>query len=147
VHKDNILLVANYESTVGYAWWLMENFCVEIARCFSEQGRQIFLIYPKITAIPEHLQRAPITILRHDFSDRSREAMGYLKTIVKENYISRIYFTDRHHYDVRYLKLRKWLIQRIVLHDHTPGERPPAAWCKKILKKGIYFIPGLSCDL
>lgn len=145
--NENILLVANYESNVGYAWWLMENFWVEMARYFAERGRRSFLIYPKIIESPKRLIGEPITILQHDFSNRSREALERLKSIVKENKISSIYLTDQPYYEAIYRMLRHWGVRSIVLHDHTPGERSVTPWWKKIAKKSIYLIPGLSCDL
>lgn len=37
---SHILLVANWESDVGYAWWLMENFWATIAQYYRAQNRR-----------------------------------------------------------------------------------------------------------
>ena len=37
----NILLVGNWSSDTGYAWWLMETFWVAIARKFRGRCRVI----------------------------------------------------------------------------------------------------------
>ncbi|RJP23595.1 MAG: glycosyltransferase [Deltaproteobacteria bacterium] len=145
--NGNILLVANYESGVGFAWWLMENFWVEIARYFSGKGRKVFLMYPIITSIPKNILSAPVTILNHDFSDRSFIGKRGLKNIIAVNGIKSIYLTDRPYWDVYYLLLRKWGVENIVLHDHTPGERPKSPAYKRMIKKFIYMLGVLSCDL
>jgi hypothetical protein len=60
--KENILLVANWESDVGFAWWLMENFWVTISRHFSQYGMASYLIYPSITQIPQGIQSSAIQV-------------------------------------------------------------------------------------
>jgi len=145
--KGNILLVANYESNVGFAWWLMENFWVEIARHFSRKGRKVFLIYPLITSIPENILSAPVTILLHNYSDRSRKGKNALRNIIKENRIKSVYLTDQPYWDYYYALLRKWGVKYIVLHDHTPGERPRPSLYKRFIKRIIYMLDVISCDL
>jgi len=145
--KGNILLVANYESSVGFAWWLMENFWVEIARYFAGKGRKVFLIYPIITSIPKNILSAPITILNHDFSDRSFNGIRELRNLIIGNGITSIYLTDRPYWDIYYLLLRNWGVENIVLHDHTPGERPQPSAYKRTIKKCIYMLEVISCDL
>ena len=68
-NHGNILLVANYASDVGYAWWLMENFWIQIADLFSQQGRKVFLMYPVVNTVPSEVSKSSIIIVEHDFSD------------------------------------------------------------------------------
>jgi glycosyltransferase involved in cell wall biosynthesis len=144
--SGNILLVANYESDVGYAWWLMENFWVQIARHFLLQGRKCFLMYPRINTIPAHISEAPLLLIEHDFSNRSGNSLAGLKKVIIDNGIRSMYLTDKNPYDIYYLLFRNWGIRKIVLHDHTPGERTPARLHKKIVKKLIHSIGLFSCD-
>lgn len=61
-----ILLVANFSSDVGYAWWLMENFWVTIARHYHGHGKRSILIYPRISAVPKAVAaKAPDPASRH----------------------------------------------------------------------------------
>jgi len=143
----NILLVANYESSVGYAWWLMDNFWVEIARYCTCRKQKVYLIYPKVRDISEQIRKGNITVSEHDFSDRSKESLVQLKRIVINNNIRSVYLTDRPYFDLLYMKLRKWGVRSIVLHDHTPGERSKPSFLKKYVKQCIYSIPGITCDL
>lgn len=144
--KGNILLVANYESDVGYAWWLMENFWVEIARHFDALGRTCFLIYPKIKTIPRRIEESGIGVLQHDFSDRSVAALMRLQKLIVSNNISAMYLTDQPYHSWRYPLLRLFGIRRIVIHDHTPGERPPIQGLRRLLKQLLYSVPGLLGD-
>lgn len=139
-------MVANFAPDVGYAWWLMENFWVQIAQAFLASGAHSFLIYPAIAGIPQSIAQAPIHVIKHDFSDRSRLGRKKLKTIITENSIKNIYLTDREYFSLYYAQLRKWGIKRIILHDHSPGERSPVSKWKFYLKRSIHTLTPFSCD-
>ena len=129
----NILLVANWESNVGYAWWLMENFWVTISNHFGKQGKVSYLIYPKITKIPESIASSGIEVSECSFQDHSLANLGKLHRFIRSNNISYIYLTDSPPHSLFYLLLRFWGIKKIVVHDHTPGDRTPANSWKRLL--------------
>ncbi len=142
--KNNILLVANYESDVGYAWWLMENFWVQIALHFTAQNRKCYLVYPKINKIPIEIQNAPISLIEHDFADPAKKHI--LKKIIKAKDITSVYLTDKKYFDTIYLQMRMWGVNKIVLHDHAPGERTRVKFIKKKLKTFMHAMGLISCD-
>ena len=144
--KGNILLVANWESNVGYAWWLMENFWVAISENFNRKGITSYLIYPKITQIPESIVTSGMEIDECDFTDRSFSNLRKLHKYIKTNKIRHIYLTDMPPYSLLYLLLRLWGVKNIIVHDHTPGDRfVPAAWMKPV-KSLIQKIPLYTAD-
>lgn len=145
-NKGNILLVANWESNVGYAWWLMENFWVAISKHFKKEGRTCFLIYPKITKMPESIIASDIKVLECDFRDQSITNLKKLNNIIRSNSIQSIYLTDSPSYSYFYLLLRLFGIKKIVVHDHTPGERTPATSWRKTVKSVIQRIPLFTAD-
>ena len=63
VSKLAILLVADCDSNVGYAWWLMGSFWV----VFAENDYECHLAYPTISSIPGSINTALITIRAFDF--------------------------------------------------------------------------------
>lgn len=144
--KGNILLVANWESNVGYAWWLMENFWITISNHFEKQGRSSYLIYPKITQIPATIKSSHIETYECDFQNRSFKNLRVLHKLIKDNSIKYIYLSDSPPYSLFYVLLRTWGIRKIVVHDHTPGERTPAHSWKKLAKKLINSIPFYTAD-
>ena len=144
--NNNILLVANYESDVGYAWWLMENFWSEISVHFLKSGRKCTLIYPKINSIPDVIKKSPITLIEQDFSDKRFRSVVKLLGIIRQNKIGFVYLTDRAYFDWLYLLMRISGVRKIVNHDHTPGERPRASFHKKAIKKLIHLLRLFSCD-
>ena len=145
-NNGNILLVANWDSNVGYAWWLMENFWTTISKRFEEQGKTSYLIYPKISQIPDSIADSNIEVLEHDFRNRSFPNLKKLYRLIKQNNIKYIYLTDAPFYSLFYLILRLWGIQKIVIHDHTPGDRTPSSGFLKFLKSTIHKIPFIAAD-
>ncbi|MEQ8535176.1 MAG: hypothetical protein RIB86_25190, partial [Imperialibacter sp.] len=57
-NKGNILLVSNYPSDVGYAWWLMEHFWALLASHYERQGSKAFLAYPSIRELPPTIRHS-----------------------------------------------------------------------------------------
>lgn len=146
--KGNILLVANWESNVGYAWWLMESFWIIIAKHLEKSaGTKSILIYPKVGGIPETISKTNIAVEEINFRDTSLKGLKRLRKLIKQNNIKQIYLTDSHSYHWLYLLLRLWGIKRIIVHDHTPGERTIPKGLKKISKSLIQRIPWLTADL
>lgn len=145
--NNNILLVANYKSDVGFAWWLMENFWAEIARHFERMGKRCLLLYPKVNSVPEIIRCAPIEIIEHDFSDRRIPSVLKLIEILRENQVGYVYLTDRGYYDWLYPVMKVAGIKKIVNHDHIPGERAMLPFHKKMAKKLVHQARIFSCDL
>ena len=144
--KGNILLVANWESNVGYAWWLMENFWAAIADNFSKKGKQSFLAYPEITVIPDIIIKSSITPIKLDFHNHSFASLNRLHSTIKQHNIKHIYLTDSPAYSLLYIMLRFWGVKTIVIHDHTPGERDIPYGIKKLLKSFVQKLPYISAD-
>jgi glycosyltransferase involved in cell wall biosynthesis len=142
----NILLVANWESNVGYAWRLIENFWITISGHFMRQGRVCYLIYPQITKIPEAIARSEIRVSELDFRNRSRRSRHMLGQLVRTHNIRYLYLTDAPAYSPFYLILRLWGIKRIVVHDHTPGDRTKPSLWRGMIKKLIQRMPWFTAD-
>lgn len=143
---SNILLVANYESDVGYAWWLMETYWAAVASHFADQGRKSYVIFPRLNKLSSILENAPLSALEIDFCDRSKTGIRKLRRLVIDKSIKCVYLTDRGYYDQIYYFLRKWGVKCIVNHDHTPGDRPPAMYLNRFFKTMLHRSGLLSCD-
>lgn len=142
---SNILLVANYKSDVGFAWWLMENFWSEIARSYEGSSESI-LIYPEVNLIPHVIGSSPIKVLEHDFSLRDIGSILGLVRLIREHRIGFVYLTDKAYYDWFYLLLRLCGVKKIVNHDHLPGERTKISMVKRCLKRFVHLTGFFSCD-
>jgi glycosyltransferase involved in cell wall biosynthesis len=128
-------LVANYPPDVAYAWWLMEYFWKCVDKRLLGQGAQTFLAYPKITVVPESITQSNITTVELEVDLADEAKFNKVRAFIKDNNIQVIYFTDRSFYDKNYTKLREAGVKKIVVHDHTPGDRPRVNGLKRALKK------------
>ena len=145
-NKGNILLVANWESNVGYAWWLMENFWTTIAAHYKKEGVSSHLIYPTITKLPESIESSNIEVCECDFRDRSLKNIKKIHGLIKSKNIRYIYLSDSPAYSLFYVLLKLWGVTKIAVHDHTPGERSiPAGWLR-LIKSTIQRAPLYTAD-
>lgn len=140
--RETTLLVANYESDVGYAWWLMENFWRVIAE--SSPGRACLLVYPKIGVIPEAVATAPIETIEFRFSCRSWDDMRAGLALIRRRRVTSIYLTDWPYLHPVFLLWRLAGVRRIVLHDHTPGDRPAVSGVRGLLKAALHAAQVFS---
>ena len=142
-----LLLVANYKPDTGFAWWLMENFWVQASQVGRAQGLEPLLVYPEDGPIPQTILDANIDTQILPFPGTTRQAFRKSRELVRAENVDAVYLTDRRFTDLRYGFLRLDGVQRIINHDHTPGDRPPVAGVKGGLKALWRRTPLLSCDL
>jgi glycosyltransferase involved in cell wall biosynthesis len=140
---SNILLVGNWPSDTGYAWWLMEAFWAAIAGRYKRDRREIVLCFPKINGLNPRLVESGIEAVEFDFD---LAAPGRLAEFVQRHRIGYVYLTDKKYVSTTYARLRLAGVKGIIIHDHTPGERTPPAGLKRVLKSIVARLPGMSAD-
>lgn len=138
--KSTILLVANYESDVGYAWWLMESYWAAIARAYSPAER-IVLAYPKLSGVPRAIADAPVEPIELEVGRGGPRELWYQLRFIVRNRVRTIYFTDRDAVDWRYFAYRAFGVRTIIVHDHTPGVRTASEGWRAILKGLLHRLP------
>lgn len=144
-NSGSILLVANYEPNVGYAWWLMENYWRVIAELAQREQRPCILAYPVLDGAVPKLGSAPATLAQLDFSDTSLRGYLALLRLVRRFRVRSVYLTDQPYFDLRYALMRLCGVRRIVLHDHQPGDRDRVSIWKGALKRLIHLVRLFSC--
>ena len=145
MNKKGLLLVANWDSGVGYAWWLMESFWVVISETYS-QTHHSYISYPSITTVPDNIDNSLITLKTINFTKKSiTDVLNQCKFILKHK-IKIIYFSDQAFWHWRYLFYRICGVKIIIVHDHTPGIRTKPKGLKKLIKKLIARVPFINCN-
>jgi glycosyltransferase involved in cell wall biosynthesis len=140
-----LLLAANYDSGVGYAWWLMESYWVRLAQAYASSHR-VALAYPSISKLPAAVASAPLRPVVSDFSLTDPVSVLRQAKFVFAEKVKTIYFTDQSVLHWRYLVLRVAGVRTIVVHDHTPGVRAKPAGLKRLLKRILYRLPWITSD-
>ena len=141
--KPGMLLVANWDSGVGYAWWLMEGFWATLARAYSPTHR-VLVAFPSVSTVSPVLAAAPLEVLEQSFRDRN--LLGQL-AFLRHHRVRVIYLSDYATYSSRYLAFRRLGgVRLIITHDHTPGLRIPPTGIKRRVKALLNRLPGFSVD-
>lgn len=145
--EGTLLLVANYKPDVGFAWWLMEHFWVELATLGRARGLEPLLAYPVDGPVPAAIRSAGIPTIIETFPGRGLGNWFRALRFVRQHRVRAVYFTDRAFSHLFYLLMRLNGVRLIVNHDHTPGDRPPVNGLKGALKSIWRRVGALACDM
>lgn len=140
-----LLLVANYDSGVGYAWWLMESFWAGLAEHYHRHNN-VILAFPSISTLPPVIKNAPLRPVEQDF-----RGTGFNQILVQCRFLRRwkvkaVYFSDLPTWHWKFPLYRLCGVRMIVVHDHTPGVRTPPSGIKRWLKTMLHRVPWLTAD-
>lgn len=138
MEANKILCVGNWESDVGYAWWLMERFWEAIALRYP--GR-VTISYKRLGAVSQRLIDTGAQFIEYDF-DVNRP----LAPFVKRHGFRHLYLTDKPYICTAYARLRMAGVKNIVMHDHMPGERIEPAGIKRLLKAAAARVRPCAAD-
>lgn len=125
----------------------MEHFWVAIDGLASKRGVRCFLSFPKVSDISGRIRESNIKVVELDFDLKDRNKLRMVREFIEDHNISTIYFTDRPYYDFNYIPLRFSGVRTIIVHDHTPGDRPPVQGLKGLLKMFRNKLPYVTADL
>ncbi len=140
-----LLLVANWDSAVGYAWWLMESYWVLLAKRYNHT-HEIHLAYPTISKLPENIASAPINTHTIDFTATAVIAVLKQLQFLSLHRIKCIYLADGSSWHWRYFFYRLVGVKKIIMHDHTPGVRTQPDGIKRLVKRAVQNIPYITVD-
>jgi glycosyltransferase involved in cell wall biosynthesis len=142
-----VLMVANYEPDVGFAWWLMDNFWVQLAKLSHMNGLHACIAYPTSGRVPDSIREARIETLIQKIPGEGVLGLWRTYRFVRSRRVRLVYFTDRPFSSLGYLVLRIAGVRVIINHDHTPGDRPavggPKGWLKRLWRR----VAWVGCDL
>ena len=145
--KDgNLLCVVNFPATTGYAWEFIGSLYARIADHVATHGIRTFVAYPSMPAPPAALAGSVAHPIVLDTSLTTSQSVRDTMDFIRRANIKVIYFTDRLSRDRRYLNLRWAGVRRIVVHDHTSGERTRPRGLKRAAKWVLARIPGIVAD-
>lgn len=147
-HTPLVTMVANYPKGTGYAWWLMERFWDEISDGAPAHGMRSVVIYPDNLAGKSSKPRgARPGRLQAFLSNGTLRDVIEIFLLIRRLNIHSIYLTDHPFRSWKYFLFRLSGIKSIVVHDHTPGDRPPIIGFKGLIKQLLNSIPLITADL
>jgi glycosyltransferase involved in cell wall biosynthesis len=144
--RGTLLLVANYDSEVGYAWWLMEGFWALAAHAMARQGRRCILAYPTVGSVSDVIRNAPMDVIERRISWAPGRLAVRSGFFMKQNGITSVYLTDWPALHWIYAWWRLMGVRSIVLHDHTPGDMPPVGGIRGMTKRLLHALRVFSAS-
>lgn len=143
--RPGFLMVANWPSDVGYAWWLMESFWVTLAKHYHEEYRAI-IAFPSLRTLSESISSSPIAVVEQDFRAPGIASLLSQLRFLRRHRIRVMYLTDWRTWSLRYALFRLAGVRRIVTHDHTPGTRTTPRGVKRTVKRALNQVRWWAVD-
>ena len=140
-----LLCVGNFDSSTGYAWFLIQRLWCYINTHVLEESGTCMACFPSVSNYPKILEECRMPVDEFDLSFSSlKQSLRSLSYLLR-NRINIVYLTDRSTHSWSYLLLHLFGI-KIIVHDHSPGYRPPVRGVKRSLKKIINAVGVFSVD-
>jgi glycosyltransferase involved in cell wall biosynthesis len=146
IQSPGVLAVGNYDSNEGYAWRLMELFWCNLSQYMTPKGYDMHVCFASISTIPQCLQDEGFQVEKIDFTKSDLKSTLLQLKYLRKHKIKIIYFTDFSVFSYRYALYRLVGVNKIIVHDHTPGLRGAPRSLKKIIKVILARLPFISCD-
>jgi glycosyltransferase involved in cell wall biosynthesis len=141
-----LLCVVHFPANTGFAWDFIEGIYARLAIRAERRGVATYVAYPRIDAPPRTLAGSPARAVVLQVAARTPAALARLLAFVRRHRVRTVYLTDRPTRDWSYILMRLAGVRRIVVHDHTSGERTAATGLRRLLKRLHRAIPGIEAD-
>ncbi|HEY0304234.1 MAG TPA: glycosyltransferase family 4 protein [Longimicrobiales bacterium] len=141
-----LLCVCNFPANTGYAWDFIESLYAGLGDRLAAGGIRTFVAYPKMAELPRTLAGSQATAVELDVALKDATSLHATLSFIRKNNIQAIYLCDRPVWDPRYAALRRAGVQRIIVHDHTSGDRTEPRGLKRLLKRARMALPGSVAD-
>ncbi len=142
-----LLCTATFPANTGFAWDFIERLYARMANRLASSGVRTFVAYPEIVEPPGTLSGSAAIPVVLDTEQRSRSARARMADFVRRENVQVVYFTDRPLWSLWYRSLRRAGVRRIVVHDHTSGERIVPTGARRAIKRAAVNLPGVAADV
>jgi glycosyltransferase involved in cell wall biosynthesis len=141
-----VLFLANYAANTGYAWDYIERLFARLANCVGERGVRTFVAYPSISSAPRALRGSAATWVVMDTSLETAASRRAVCQFIQREHVRVLYLIDRPAWSWAYPRLRWAGVRRLIVHDHSSGERVRPRRFRRLAKWLLVRLPGLSSD-
>jgi glycosyltransferase involved in cell wall biosynthesis len=137
----------NFAANTGYAWDFIEALYAGVADRLAARGIRTWVAYPLLGGEPRTLRRSVARAVELDTRvERWRNVISTLRFVRREK-VKVVYLADRPAWHPVYLGYRLAGIRRVVVHDHTSGQRTEPRGLKRIVKwLSRRAIPSMLAD-
>ena len=141
-----LLCVANFPANTGYAWDYIEGLYGALAERLAAEGVPTWVAYPRIEAPPATLEGSAARAVELDVGFDTPARLAAVLAFVRRHRIRVMYMADRSSWSPAYALLRLAGVRRIVVHDHTSGDRTIPTGVRRMVKQLRGRLPGMLAD-
>lgn len=141
-----ILCGVNFPANTGFAWNFIEGLYAAIARRAAAAGGRVWVAYPSIPAPPRTLEGSPAAAVLLQIVPRGWRDAWAIWRFVRRHQVDTVYLTDRPVRHWSYPLFRLAGVRRIVVHDHTSGQRDVPRGLRRAVKRAAHLLPGYEVD-
>jgi glycosyltransferase involved in cell wall biosynthesis len=142
-----LLCSATFPSNTGFAWDFIEGLYAQMANRLVRQGVRTLVAYTEIVEPPKTLTGSAAGSVVLDTQLKTARARARMAEFIRKENVQVVYFTDRSLWSFWYPFLRNAGVRRIIVHDHTSGERSVPTGMRRAAKRLLVNIPGLAADV
>src|SRR5206468_9236250 len=142
-----LLCIANFPTNTGYAWDFIERLYAGNAAQLTRHNVRTLVAYPAMTSPPATLAGSTAEPIGLDASLSTLASLRAVTRLIRRAEVKVVYLCDRPVVHPAYLALRAAGVRRIIVHDHTSGERTPPRGLRRIVKWLLARVPGLGADV
>jgi glycosyltransferase involved in cell wall biosynthesis len=145
--KGTLLCVSNYRANRGFAWDFIESLYARIADHLAKESISTLVAYPLIPSTPRSLEGSAARAIALDCSLDTAASVHAITKLIQQENVRVVYFTDRPARSWNYARLRLAGVRRIIVHDHSSGERTRPRGVKRAAKWFLARVPGMVADV
>ena len=142
-----VLCLANYAANTGYAWDYIETLFARVADRVAPRGVTTFVGYPAIDSPPRPLRGSAAKWVVMDTSLETAASRCAVCEFIRREHVRVIYLIDRPAWSWVYPQLRWAGARRVIVYDHTSGERERPRPLRRLAKWLLLRVPGLGGDI
>jgi glycosyltransferase involved in cell wall biosynthesis len=142
-----VLCLANYAANTGYAWDYIESLFARVADRVAPRGVTTFVAYPAIDSPPRPLRGSAAKWVVLDTSLETARSRRAVCEFIRREQVRVIYLVDRSVWSWAYPQLKWAGARRLIVYDHTSGERERPGHVRRLAKWLLLRVPGLRGDI
>jgi len=138
--------LANCAANTGYAWDFIEGLYARLADHLATHGIKTYVAYPTISAPPRVLAGSAAVAVKLEASLATAAGVSATLRFIRRHRVRLLYLTDRNARSLLYPLVRA-AGARVLVHDHTSGARTQPRGVKRLGKRLVAKVPGLTADV
>jgi len=142
-----LLFAMSFSANTGFAWNFIEQLCAQIADHLTIRGIRTLVAYPSVPSLPRRLAGSSARVIELDTSLNTSESIRATSELIRRENVQVVYLVDHLSVSPAYIRFRRAGARRIIVHDHTSGDRTRPKSFKRCAKWLLARVPGMTADV